>query len=92
MQSIRYTPAGLPAVDVHLEHQSRQCQQGQEREVKASIKAVAFGTLAERLARQNLGSVFRFQGFLAAGRNAQSVVLHIQHMHDVSCVQDIQHH
>ena len=77
-QALRYTPAGLPALDLRLEHESRQSEAGQPRDVKAVIKAVAFGALAERLARQNLGSRWRFQGFLATPRNGKSVVLHIQ--------------
>ena len=77
-QPVRYTPAGLPALDLRLEHGSRQMDAGQARDVKLAIKAMAFGTLAERLARQNLGSCFRFQGFLAKSRNGKSVVLHIQ--------------
>ncbi len=75
---MRYTPAGLPALDLRLEHQSRQADAGQERDVKLSLKALAFGVLAERLARQNLGSSFCFQGFLATGRGGKTVVLHIQ--------------
>jgi primosomal replication protein N len=77
-QPLRYTPAGLPALDLRLEHGSRQMDAGQARDVKLAIKALAFGTLAERLARQNLGSRFRFQGFLAMSRNGKSVVFHIQ--------------
>ena len=77
-QPLRYTPAGLPVLDLRLEHGSRQMDAGQARDVKLAIKAMAFGTLAERLARQNLGSCFRFQGFLAMSRNGKSVVLHIQ--------------
>jgi len=39
---------------------------------------VAFGTQAERLARQALGSLWDFQGFLAQGRNGKGVVFHIR--------------
>jgi primosomal replication protein N len=46
--------------------------------VKLELKAVAFGTLAETLARQAVGSGFRFHGFLAAPRNGKHPVLHIQ--------------
>jgi primosomal replication protein N len=42
------------------------------------VKAVAFGTLAERLAKQVIGSVWRFNGFLANARQGKSVVFHIQ--------------
>jgi primosomal replication protein N len=74
----RYTPAGVPALDLRLEHESRADEAGQERQVKASVKAVAFGVLAERLARQAIGSQWRFQGFVATPRNGKHLVFHIQ--------------
>ena len=78
LAALRYTPAGLPALDLRIEHDSQQMQAAGMRNVKASIKAVAFGALAERLARQALGSQWTFQGFLASPRNSKAVVLHIQ--------------
>ena len=74
----RYTPAGLPALDLRLEHESRVEEAGQERQVTASVKAVAFGALAERLARQAIGSGWRFRGFVATPRNGKHLVFHIQ--------------
>ncbi|SCK59217.1 restart primosome assembly protein PriB [Variovorax sp. HW608] len=76
--ALRFTPAGLPAVDARLEHESTIVEAGQSRQVKAAIKAVAFGAVAERLARQALGSLWRFQGFLATPGNGKHPVLHIQ--------------
>ena len=75
---MRYTPAGLPALDMALEHRSTQTEAGQPRQVNALLKAVAFGALAERLARQAIGSVWTFQGFLATPRNSKALVLHVQ--------------
>ncbi|GKS75716.1 primosomal replication protein N [Acidovorax sp. SUPP950] len=77
-QALRYTPAGLPALDLKLEHGSQQQEAGAQREVKAVVKAIAFGTLAERLARQALGSLWIFRGFLATSRNGKGLVFHIQ--------------
>jgi primosomal replication protein N len=74
----RHTPAGLPALDLRLEHESRTQEAGQERQVKAALKAVALGVMAERLRQQAVGSGGCFSGFLASPRNAKSVVLHIQ--------------
>jgi primosomal replication protein N len=76
--SLRYTPAGLPALDLRLEHESMVEDAGQRRQVKAMLKAVAFGAQAERLAVQALGSLWRFQGFLATPGSAKHPVLHIQ--------------
>ncbi len=74
----RYTPAGVPALDLRLEHESTLQEAGQERRVVASVKAVAFGALAERLLKQALGSNWRFQGFVATPRNGKILVFHIQ--------------
>ncbi|GKT25303.1 primosomal replication protein N [Acidovorax sp. SUPP3334] len=76
--ALRYTPAGLPALDLKLEHGSQQQEAGVQREVKAVVKAIVFGALAERLARQALGSLWVFQGFLATSRNGKGLVFHIQ--------------
>ena len=77
-EALRFTPAGLPALTLRLEHESRQTEAGQPREVKAAMKAVAFGAMAERLARQNIGSLWTFNGFLATPRNGKTAVLHIE--------------
>ena len=75
---LRYTPAGLPALDLRLEHESEVSEAGGRRQVKAAIKAVAFGPQAESLARRPVGSPWRFTGFLATPRNGKHPVLHIQ--------------
>jgi primosomal replication protein N len=75
---LRYTPAGLPAVDLLLEHESETVEAGSKRLVLVEMRAVAFGTDAETLARQAIGSGFRFTGFLAAPRHGKHPVLHIQ--------------
>lgn len=75
---LRHTPAGVPALDLRLEHESEAEEAGQRRQVKLTIKAVAFGGTAETLGRQAIGSRWRFAGFLAAPRNGKHPVLHIQ--------------
>ena len=76
--ALRYTPAGLPALDFRLEHESEVTEAGQARQVKAAIKAVAFGSLAESLGKQAIGSSWKFTGFLATPRNGKHPVFHIQ--------------
>ena len=75
---LRYTPAGLPALNLRLEHESEIQEAGQARQVKATVKAVVFGAMAERLAKQAIGSAWKFNGFLATPRNGKHVVFHIQ--------------
>jgi primosomal replication protein N len=76
-QPLRYTPAGLPAVDLMLEHSSSMVLDRQARQVEAKVKAVAFGAAAETLVRQPIGSVWRFSGFVSSPRG-KSLVFHIQ--------------
>jgi primosomal replication protein N len=76
--ALRYTPAGLPALDLRLEHESEVLEAGQARQVKAAIRAVAFGSVAESIVRQPIGSPWAFTGFLATPRNGKYPVLHIQ--------------
>ena len=78
LDGLRYTPAGLPALNLRLEHESEIQESGQARQVKAALKAVAFGALAERLVRQAIGSTWRFNGFLGTPRNGRNIVFHIQ--------------
>jgi primosomal replication protein N len=78
IDALRYTPAGLPALNMRLDHESDIQEAGQTRQVKAAMKAVAFGALAERLVKQAIGSAWKFSGFLATPRNGKYVVFHIQ--------------
>jgi primosomal replication protein N len=75
---LRYTPAGLPALDFSLEHESELSEAGQARQVRVAVKAVAFGAVAETLGRQPIGSSWNFTGFLATPRNGKHPVFHIQ--------------
>lgn len=76
--ALRYTPAGLPALDLILEHASELQEAGQNRKVQLKLRALAFGSPAEALVKQAVGSVWTFKGFLATPRQGKSVVLHIQ--------------
>jgi primosomal replication protein N len=78
IDALRYTPAGLPALNMRLEHESDIQEAGQTRQVKAAMKAVAFGAMAERLVKQAIGSNWKFSGFLATPRYGKHVVFHIQ--------------
>ncbi len=78
VQSLRYTPAGIPVVNLVLEHESTILELDTPRTVKLQIKAVAFGARAETLSRQSLETTGRFQGFMANARNGKGLVFHIQ--------------
>jgi primosomal replication protein N len=76
--AMRHTPVGIPAVDMVLEHESEVQQAYQPRKIRATVKAVAFGAVAEGLLRQEMGSVWCFKGFVSTARNSKRVVFHIQ--------------
>ena len=75
---LRYTPAGLPALNFSLESDTEIQEMGTKRQVKVSLKALAIGHLAESIGKQTLGSVWKFTGFLGAARQGKNVVFHIQ--------------
>ena len=78
LSALRYTPAGIPAANFVLEHESEILETGVARKVKLTVKAVAFGSLAEQAIKLPLGKVFRFTGFLINARTSKGVVFHIQ--------------
>ena len=80
---LRYTPAGLPAANFVLDHESEVEEAGSIRQVKLSLKAVAFGKMAEQVGRLPLGKVFRFRGFLISARTNKSVIFHIQELNPI---------
>ena len=75
---LRYTPAGLPALNFSLESETEVQEMGTKRQVKVSLNAIAIGHLAESIGKQALGSVWKFTGFLGAARQGKNVVFHIQ--------------
>jgi primosomal replication protein N len=78
---IRYTPAGVPVLELVLEHESEQPDAGFPRLVKLSLKAIAFGATAEVLAKASFDVDRLFTGFLGLSRNGKGVVFHIQDSH-----------
>ena len=75
---LRYTPAGIPAVDCTLQHASTQAEAGGERKVECELHAVAFAEVALALSRMRVGSELRCEGFLARRyRTGVTVAMHI---------------
>ena len=75
---LRYTPAGIPALNLVLEHESELLEGGANRQVKLTVRAVAFGSLAETARQIELGKPQLFTGFLMNARTSKSLVFHIQ--------------
>jgi primosomal replication protein N len=80
---LRYTPAGLPALNFSLESDTEVQEMGAKRQVKVSLNAIAIGHLAESVGKQALGSVWKFTGYLGAARQGKNVVFHIQEFNSI---------
>ena len=78
-KALRYTPAGIPVLELTLAHESKQIEGGKPRSVELLVNAVAIGDLAVRLEREALGRRLKVEGFLAPTRKGSSRLrLHIQ--------------
>ncbi len=78
LQSLRYTPAGVPVVEFRLAHESERVEAGATRKVHAEIDAVAFEAQARLLAAGPMGRVLKGEGFfLARNRRSRKPVLHV---------------
>ena len=78
---MRYTPAGIPAVEFRLQHESEQDEAGAKRRINAEIAGIAFEAHARLLAKANLNTEIRLRGFLAAkSKRSKRLVLHVTHI------------
>jgi primosomal replication protein N len=76
--ALRYTPAGIAAVEFKLRHESELDEAGKSRKVEAEIAGIAFETQAKLLANMKLNSGLKLQGFLAAkSKRSKKLVLHV---------------
>lgn len=63
-EALRRTPAGVASLQVVLQHSSMQIEAQHERQVSCEVEAVAFGSIAERLAQELPGAALQVEGFL----------------------------
>ena len=76
IETVRYTPAGLPLLSFVLKHVSEVIEAGMKRKVECEVNAIAIGNLAK--SNIQIGANINVAGFLAK-RSAKStqLVLHI---------------
>lgn len=76
---LRYTPAGLPAIELTLQHQSEVIEAGLKRRLDFQVGAVALGDTALLLVDVPLGATVDITGFIAPLRKASvRMIVHIQ--------------
>ena len=77
LRDLRVTPAGIPVIEFCLRHSSLQTEAGHNRRVELELPAIAFGSLAQRLARDRPKRPIVARGFLARrSLRSMQVVLH----------------
>ena len=75
--ALRHTPAGLPALDFMLEHQSELSEEQQVRKVSLQLRAIAIGAVTHTLAALALGESGTFAGFVSGTRNGRGLLFHV---------------
>jgi primosomal replication protein N len=76
--ALRYTPAGIPVLDLQFEHESETTEAGLRRLLRFAFAAIAIGDAAKDLARERLGDALVLDGFLAPRtRRSTRLRLHI---------------
>ena len=76
-EPLRYTPAGIPVLNVRLTHQSEQIEAGRPRRVECELPGVALGEVATKLAAVELQQERQFSGFLVTTRKYEMPELHV---------------
>ena len=74
---IRYTPAGLMALDLGLKHEGQAEEAGKPRQVSMEIKALGIGDICKRLQALGVGTEALFKGFLSHQRNGRGMIFHV---------------
>jgi primosomal replication protein N len=78
---LRYTPAGVPAIDCIVRHQSNQKEANVSRQVHCELPVVVLGGTAIIMADLNVGDNIKVTGFLnRKSQNNQQLVLHADHI------------
>ena len=76
--ALRHTPAGIPALNLVIGHQSVQTEGGRRREARCEVEAVAIGGMAIKLSTQKLNQPLQFRGFLTQRSvKDRRLVLHV---------------
>ncbi len=78
IETLRYTPAGIPLLSFVLRHLSEQVEAGMQRRVECDVNALVMGPLAERSQSIKVGEFYKASGFLAKrSLKSTQLVMHI---------------
>lgn len=78
IDTLRYTPAGIPLLSFVLHHLSEQIEAGMKRRVECDVNAVAMGELAKQSQAVKVGTQLKVSGFIAKrSLKSTQLVLHL---------------
>lgn len=78
IDTLRYTPAGIPLLSFVLRHLSEQVEAGMQRRVECDVNAMVIGPLAENSQSIKVGEFVKASGFLAKrSLKSTQLVMHI---------------
>jgi primosomal replication protein N len=76
--AVRRTPAGLPVIELEMQHASLVVEAGLERNLQFALEAVALGEVALRLEKVAPGTELEVEGFLAPrSRRSSRLRVHV---------------
>ena len=79
LDSLRYTPAGVPRIEMKIRHASTRDEAGTQRQVQCEVPALALGEAAQQAALLKIGQQVKAEGFLAQrSMRSTQLVLHIE--------------
>ena len=78
LDGLRYTPAGIPRIEMKIRHASIREEAGAQRQVQCEVPALALGEAAQQAALLKVGQPVRVEGFLAQrSMRSMQLVMHI---------------
>ncbi|MBV2234745.1 MAG: primosomal replication protein N [Sterolibacterium sp.] len=78
LNTLRYTPAGIPVLNFRIAHSSQQIEAGRPRTVDCEVSAVILGPNAQLMTGAKPGDAVRLSGFLAAkSLKSRTLILHV---------------
>lgn len=77
LDALRYTPAGMPLLNVKLGHRSEQIEAGTKRLVRCEVPLILAGELAEAANSFKTGDKIKVHGFLdRKSQNNSQLIMH----------------
>ena len=85
VEELRFTPAGIPILNLVIGHTSEQVEAGMKRKVECEVNAMVMGELAKTCQSLQAGTPVKVAGFIAKRSfKSTQLVLHINRLEKIS--------